>query len=141
MKPGETTWFRASITRVPCSGVSEIVSMRPARMPTSRTASSFDSGSMTRPLAMTRSCAGAGGGGGEQAANATPPHTTSARLTERVHTLKTPLPLCRPTSFVKPADLSSELREEFIDLQPAFRQPVVESRLTEGIDNVTVLFE
>src|SRR5215204_568775 len=55
MKPGATTWFAASMTRVPASGVFDTAAMRPPVIPTCRTASSPDSGSMTRPLATTRS--------------------------------------------------------------------------------------
>src|SRR6187431_3301095 len=55
MKPGATTWLAASITRVPASGVSDTAAMRPPVIPTCRTASSPDSGSITRPLATTRS--------------------------------------------------------------------------------------
>src|SRR5688572_3624136 len=55
MKPGATTWLAASMTRVPASGVSDTAAMRPSAIPTCRTASSPDSGSMTRPLATTRS--------------------------------------------------------------------------------------
>ena len=45
----------ASMVFVPLSGVSDTATIRPPRIPTCRTASSFDSGSMTRPLAMTKS--------------------------------------------------------------------------------------
>jgi hypothetical protein len=55
MNPGETTSPAASSTVRPCSGVADTASIRPPRMPMDRTASSPVSGSMTRPLATTRS--------------------------------------------------------------------------------------
>src|SRR5258706_1104914 len=46
---------RTSSTVRPLIGVADIDSTRPARIPRERTASSPDSGSITRPLARTRS--------------------------------------------------------------------------------------
>src|SRR5688500_14524731 len=66
MKPGATTCCAASITRMPASGVSDTASIRPPRIPTCLTASSFDSGSMTRPFATTRSYDALGCEGGAQ---------------------------------------------------------------------------
>ena len=58
MKPGDTTSPRASITVVPVSGSADTAAIRPPVIPTSRTASRFVSGSMTRPPRMTRSNVG-----------------------------------------------------------------------------------
>src|SRR5262249_20642007 len=55
MKPGATTRPRTSSTRLPLSGFSDTAAILPSLMPTWRTASRPDSGSMTRPLARTRS--------------------------------------------------------------------------------------
>src|SRR5690242_18960305 len=55
MNPGATTSFFASMTRLPRSGALEIAAIRPPVIPTLRTASSHDAGSMTLLFAMTRS--------------------------------------------------------------------------------------
>src|SRR5438552_462854 len=55
MKPGETTSPAASIVERPVRAELEIARTLPAVIPILRTASSFDSGSMTRPPRMTTS--------------------------------------------------------------------------------------
>ncbi len=55
MKPGETVSPRASMTLLPFSRAREIDAILPFVMPRLRTASVFDSGSMTRPFRITRS--------------------------------------------------------------------------------------
>src|SRR5579872_1283916 len=55
MNPGATTIPRTSTTERPVIGAAEMDSTCPARIPTLRTASSPDSGSITRPFARTRS--------------------------------------------------------------------------------------
>src|ERR1035438_2649998 len=57
MKPGATTRPVASIVARPSSGAAETAWILPAEMPRWRTASRPLSGSMTRPLRMTRSYA------------------------------------------------------------------------------------
>src|SRR5579862_2757935 len=55
MNPGATTIPFASIVVVPVSGDSDTMLILPPRMPTLRTASRPDSGSITRPLEITTS--------------------------------------------------------------------------------------
>src|SRR3989442_14676062 len=55
MKPAATTGPLASIVDAPFSGATEIARILPRWMPTLRTLSGPDSGSITRPLAMTTS--------------------------------------------------------------------------------------
>src|SRR5215204_2169470 len=66
------------MTRVPCSGCSDTAAILPALMPICLTASSPDSGSITRPFATTTSYEV----GAEQAATST--NTTRATV-ERIH--------------------------------------------------------
>jgi hypothetical protein len=60
MKPGATTRPRTSMTCVPRNASVESAAIRPAVMPTLRTPSAPDSGSMTRPPESTRSKVPAG---------------------------------------------------------------------------------
>jgi hypothetical protein len=55
MNPGTTTRSVASIVCVPVIAFFVITAMRPSLIPTLATPSYIDSGSMTRPLLMTRS--------------------------------------------------------------------------------------
>src|SRR4051794_13968645 len=100
MKPGATTWFFASMTRLAVSGLSDTTAMRPPVMPMLRTASSLDAGSMTRPLATTRSYV------------VCPPASRGIPATEAIMAIEAAIETIRRIAFSVEIDRSRTVREQ-----------------------------